>query len=74
MSGDPTVRANVQLQEGPRYPLWESRFFALPRVGDTIEAYDHCDDRLVVVGVGWAPIPDGSYKPTIYVEREVSGG
>ncbi len=64
--GDALVRANVMMNDGT---VWQALFFALPRVGEMIEAYDRVDHRLRVCSVNWAPIPDGSYKPTLNVQR-----
>ncbi len=64
---DTTIRASVALDEDDL--RWQLRFFALPRPGDTIEDLNHCDDWLRVVKVNWAPIPGGSFLPTLHVER-----
>ena len=50
--------------------VWPALFYALPRVGEMIEAYDRVDYRLRVCSVNWAPTsPNGWYKPTLNVQR-----
>ena len=44
--------------------LSQALVHGLPRVGDHIEVGE-CDGE--VTEVRWAPTPDGSYKPTVYV-------